>query len=96
MPQKEAETTEKLLKTLKLEEAGLLQKQLQQLEELIKANADIFALDSSELGSTDLVTHDILTGDHPPVHQLPRRIPFSLRPKVEELVQDMLNHNTFQ
>ena len=90
-PQKQADRTEKLLKVLKLEEAGLPQEQQRQLEKLIIANADIFALDSSELGSTDLVTHDIFTGDHPPVHQLPRRIPFSLRPKVQELVQDMLN-----
>ena len=60
------------------------------MEELVKANADVFALDSSELDSTEMV---IVTGDHPPVYQLPRRIPFSLRPKVQELVQDMLNQN---
>ena len=92
-PQEQAERVKKLLKVLKLEEAGLPPEQQQKLEELIKVNADIFALDSSELGSTDIVTHDIVTGDHPPVHQPPRRIPFSLRPKVQELVQDMLNQH---
>ena len=39
-------------------------------------------LDLSELGSTDIVTHEIVTGDHPPVHQPPRQIPFVLRPGI--------------
>ena len=92
-PQEHAKRTEKLIKVLKLDEAGLPPEQEEKLKELIKANADIFALDSTELGSTDMVTHDIITGDHPPIHQPPRRIPFSLRPKVQELVQEMLHQN---
>ena len=37
------------------------------LNELLVANAGVFALDSSELGTTDVVTHAVNTGDHPPV-----------------------------
>ena len=62
---------------LKLDEAGLPPEQQEKLEKLVKANADIFALNPTELGSTDIVTLDIATGDHPPIHQPPRRIPFS-------------------
>ena len=52
--------------------------------------ANLFALSSFELGVTDLVSHSINTGDHPPVRQPPRRTPFSLRQKVTEMVQQML------
>ena len=81
------------MKVLKLDEADLPPEQKEKLKELIKANADIFALESTEFGSTDMVSHDIVTGDHPPIHQPPRRIPFPLRPKVQELVEEMLHQN---
>ena len=44
-----------------------------------------------EVGRTNLVEHNIETSEHPPIKQPPRRIPFSLRPKVETLVQEMLS-----
>ncbi len=49
--------------------------------------ADVFALGPSEMGSTDLVTHSIDTGDSPPIKQPARRIPFALRGTVEEMVE---------
>jgi len=57
------------------------------LQALVREYADVFALDSSELGATDLVQHVINTGDHPPVHQPALRILFD---KVERLVNYML------
>ena len=54
---------------------------------MIKKNSDVFAMD---LGSTDLVTHHIDTGEHQPIKQLPRRMPFSLQSKAIQLVQEML------
>ena len=47
----------------------------------------MFALTSSELGSTDLVTHSIETGSHSPIRQPVRRTPFALRDTVDKLVQ---------
>ena len=67
-----ADRIEKLLSVLKLEEAGLTCEEHRKLAELIQENYDVFALDPSELGATDVVTHDIETGDHPPIHQHPR------------------------
>ena len=46
----------------------------------------MFALDDSELGHTDLVQHHVDTGDHPPIKQPVRRVPFVYRDKIAELV----------
>lgn len=56
------------------------------LKDLLASYADVFALDSSELGTTELVAHSIDTGQHPPIKQPVRRMPFALRKKVDELV----------
>jgi len=41
------------------------------LKELVTQYQDLFALDNSELGSTNLVQHHIETGDARPIHQHP-------------------------
>jgi len=67
-----------------------------QLNELLREYQHVFALDSSELGSTDLEKHQIDTGDTKPIHQHPRRVPFTLRNKVDEMVKDMLEQGVIQ
>ena len=57
---------------------------------LVLEFANLFALDSSELGCTSTVTHKIETGEHPPVKPAPCQVPFALRGKVCQLVQEML------
>ena len=52
--------------------------------------ADVFALDLSELGMTDLVTHAIDTEGSVLIKKAARRIPFALRKTVEDKVQNML------
>ena len=42
------------------------------------------------------MNHHIETGDVRPIHQHPRRIPFALREKVDEMVQDMLDQGVIQ
>lgn len=59
-------------------------------------NGDLFALDSSELGVTDIVQHTIDTGDNTPVHQQARRIPFALHAKVEEMTAEMLEQGVIR
>jgi len=56
----------------------------------------VFALDNSELGTTDLVTHSIDTGDQPPICQPVRRTPFALRSKVDEMVKEMMDQGGVQ
>ena len=50
----------------------------------------LFVQDESDLGSMDLVTHAIDTGDYPPIRQLPRHILSVLCGEVEETVEKML------
>lgn len=66
------------------------------LKDLLASYADVFALDSSELGTTELVAHSIDTGQHPPIKQPVRRMPFALRKKVDELVEEMLRQGVIE
>ena len=70
--------------------------QASQLRELLIEYQYLFALDSSELGCTDLVTHSIDTGNKSPVRQPVRRIPFALRDTVHQMIQDMLEQGVVQ
>ena len=56
----------------------------------------MFALDSSELGSTDLITHTIDTGDSPPIKQSARQTPFALHQVMEEMVEKMLEQGVVE
>ena len=76
---------EEIKEALGINSLLLAQEDKNQLLELVDDYSDIFALDQSELGHTEIVTHTIDTGDHPPVHQPARQIPFALRAKVEEM-----------
>ena len=66
------------------------------LRELVEEYSDIFALDSTELGTTELVTHSIDTGDSHPIRQPLRRIPFALQHTMEEMVEKMLAQGVIQ
>ena len=61
------------------------------LKDLLVKHSDIFALNPTELGKTELMSHHIDTGDHPPTRQPLRRTPFSLRKRINEMVKEMLD-----
>jgi hypothetical protein len=86
----------KLKAMLNLPGENLTPEQFQQLEKKLMENADVFAIDESELGRTTIVKHSIDTGDHPPIEQFPRRTPFVHREKVAQLVSDMLKQQVIQ
>ena len=79
-----------LFSALGWDQVELPQRELDQLQKLVVEFVDLFAMDTSELSRTSIVTHKINTGDNKPVRQLPRRVPFSLRGKVCQLIDDML------
>ena len=79
-----------LLQSVPVNWQNLNEKNAVQLQSLIQEYADVFATDHMELGTTDLDQHVIDSADQTPIKQLPRRILFSLCPKVETLVQGML------
>ena len=74
-----------------VDEANLTPGQQRAIDELVEEYQDVFALDPRELGSTDLAMHVIDTGDSKPIKQAPRRMPFVLHQKVEEMTKQMLD-----
>ena len=79
-----------LLQQLNLKLDHLTPGQRTQIEECLLSYVDVFALDASDLGTTDLAEHRINTGDHAPIRQPARRMPFALRDKVDQMVGEML------
>lgn len=87
---------EKLKADLQLDKAAISPEQVVTLETFLLDNADVFALDSSELGRTQVLQHSIDIGDHSPIYQPARRIPFALRNVVDDMVKDMMDEEIIQ
>ena len=66
------------------------------MKALLVSFVDVFALDPGELGTTQLVMHQIDTGEHRPIKQPARRTPFALRKKIDELVEEMLSQGVIE
>ena len=58
---------------------------------LLMSYVDLFAVDKLDRGKTSLVQHQIDTGTHPPIKQMPRRLPLSKREAEREEVDKMLS-----
>ena len=52
-----------MITALDLDSGGLQPAEMAQLQSLVAEFADVFALDSTELGRTSITTHEINTGD---------------------------------
>ena len=57
---------------------------------ILSKNKRVFMQDGGRLGRTDVVLHQIDTGDAKPVKQPARRIPVQYRAEVEGMINDML------
>ena len=73
------ERTQQLLKNLQPEYETLSEEEKERWRVFIFKYNHLFALDRGEFGSTNIITHSIDTGDHPPIRQPVRRTPFALR-----------------
>ena len=58
--------------------------------------SDVFCLHPNDMGHTTEVKHHIDTGDSPPIHQPPRRIPHARRLEVKKLLEDMLKKDVIR
>ena len=58
--------------------------------------ADIFSTDRSNLGCTDLVQHQINTGNAPPIRQLPRRLPLAKKEEAEKAILEMQKQDVIE
>ena len=54
--------------------------------------ADIFSSGPADLGRTDVVKHQIDTGDSPPIKQVPRRVTLHQQEVVHQHGEDMLQN----
>jgi hypothetical protein len=87
---------EALLRTIPEPSHPLTSEQRQDLNALLEEYSDVFALRSSELGRTDSVQHTIELLDEHPIRQPPRPIPFALREKVAEMIEDYLERRVIR
>ena len=66
------------------------------LAELLTNFSDIFASSSLDLGHTQLVQHEIDTGDARPIKQRPYRVSNSHRVEIDRHISNMLDQNIIQ
>ena len=83
-------------KQLELKLDHLTEEEQQRLKSILTSYGDVFALDSSELGTTDAVTHSIDTGDHRQVREQVRHSPFALRATVDKLIKEMMEQQVIE
>ena len=67
----------------------LTDKQREQILCLANRFRNCFALNEGELGKTNILKHEIKTGDHPPIKQHPNRTSFSQRLEINTQVKQM-------
>ena len=86
-----SDRTQLLLEQLDLELPDLTPPQREELQDFLMSYADVFAVDSSELGTMHIITHSINTGNQPPIRQPMKMMPFALIAEVNKMVSDMLS-----
>ena len=96
IPELTEERRRELCKALQMEKSRLTLEQRDAMVKLLLEFHDVFALNNLELGVTDVVQHTIETGDQPPVRQYARRVPYALRGRIAELLDDMLSRGVIQ
>lgn len=62
-----------------------------QVQKLLTTYADVFSKSDDDIGRTNLVKHDIDTGDARPVKQRSRRMPLVHQEEIDKQVKDLLN-----
>lgn len=68
---------------------SLTEEEKKKFRRLLGEFKDVFAEDSEQVGECKVVQHRIDTGDHVPIKQAPRRLPFCRRAEVDQLIAKM-------
>ena len=76
--------------------ASLSDEQKQTFFNLLIRHQSVFAKSKYDLGRTDLVQHEIFTGDNRPIKQAARRLPLNKREEAEKQVKEMLDNGIIQ
>ncbi|GFW28489.1 retrovirus-related Pol polyprotein from transposon 412 [Trichonephila clavipes] len=88
-------SSDDLVKNL-LQNIDLDKKQRCAAGELIIEFQSVFSRTSENFGRTKLTKHRIDTGEHPPIKQHSRRLPFAKQEEVQKLIKDMKNNDVIE
>ncbi|GFU65992.1 retrovirus-related Pol polyprotein from transposon 412 [Trichonephila clavipes] len=88
-------SSDDLVKNL-LQNIDLDKKQRCAVGELITEFQSVFSKTSEDFGKTRLTKHRIDTGEHPPIKQHPRRLPFAKKEEIQKLIEDMKNNDVIE
>ncbi|GFV15318.1 retrovirus-related Pol polyprotein from transposon 17.6 [Trichonephila clavipes] len=88
-------SSDNLVKNL-LQNIDLNKKQRCAEGELIIEFQSVFSRTSENFGRRRLTKHRIDTGEHPPIKQHPRRLPFAKQEEVQNLIKDMKSNDVIE
>ena len=92
----DAHVPDHLVDLLARSSESLNQDQQGELASLLHEFGDVFASSSSDLGRSNVVKHQIKTGETRPIRQRPRRLPVNQRPVAEQEVEKMLKQGVIE
>lgn len=70
--------------------------QCRKLTDLLAKHQDVFSKNDSDLGYTTSVTHNIPTGDAPPIKQRHRRVPPQIFQQFKKHIQDLVSQEVLR
>lgn len=79
-----------------LDKTNLTEDQKQQLNVLLNRFKDVFSQHKSDFGQTDTVSHQINTGDHPPIKQRHRRVSPHVFREFKDHLQELVKQGVLQ
>ncbi|GFS75321.1 retrovirus-related Pol polyprotein from transposon 17.6 [Trichonephila clavipes] len=88
-------SSDDLVKNL-LQNIDLDKKQRCAAGELTTEFQSVFSRTSEDVGRTRLTKHRIDTGEHPPIKQHPRRLPFAKQGEVKNIIKDMKDNDVIE
>ncbi len=89
-PTSDLEKQKDPLDTVSFENSDMTAEQKEQLMARLRKYPSVISHGQNDLGSTDLMTHRIPTGDHQPIVQRAHRLAPPMRPVVTKLLDDMV------
>ena len=89
-------STEQLLPEVNLNNSALTADQKQKLQALLLTYHDVFSAHDQDYGRTDLVKHNIRTGDTLPIKQRAYRASPNIRAEIDRQVQQLLEQDIIE
>ena len=81
---------------VKIDETYLTKEQLKQVKELLKRKSDVFARKNEPPSQAINVSHNIDTGNHPPINVPKYRVSHKERPIINEHIKEMLKNGVIE